>query len=94
MIDRVGKVRRFLHIILKVAAHAVLRAEHCGDVDPRRDQRIQAMRQIRCNRSRVGQQRHALALQRFAQRRVCEQAVNAKKRGHAASGAGNEKAKQ
>jgi hypothetical protein len=34
-VDRVGEVRRLHHVVLQVAAHAVLRPERRGDLDVR-----------------------------------------------------------
>src|SRR3546814_3042602 len=43
----IGEVGRLHHIVLKVAAHAVLRPEYRGDVDPCGDERVEAVRQDR-----------------------------------------------
>ena len=55
----------------------MLRAEHGRDVEPRRDQRVEAMGEVRGHRGGMGEQGDALALQRLAQGRVGEQAVDA-----------------
>ena len=91
---RIGEVWRLHHIVLQVAAHAMLRPEYRGDIEPRRDQRVEAVGQIRGDRSGVREQRDALAFERFAKRRVGEQAVDTEKDCHGLSGAPSVSAKQ
>ena len=59
---------------------------------PGGDQRVERMGQVRGHRGRMREQRDALALQRRAQLRVGEQAIDAEF--HARSGAGRSSAKQ
>ena len=51
---RIVVVRRLDHVVLLVAAQAVLRTESCADLDvAARDKRIERMRQILRDGSRV-----------------------------------------
>ena len=61
-VDRIGEIGRFDHIVLLVAAQAVLRPEGGGDVHARRDQRVEGVRQVRGHRSGMREQGDALAL--------------------------------
>jgi hypothetical protein len=93
-IGRIGEVRGLHHIVLKVTANAMLRPEHRGDIQPGCDERVEAVRQVGSDRGGVREQRDALAFERFAKRRVGEQAVDAEVNSHAASGAPSVSAKQ
>ena len=55
----------------------MLRAEQGGDVQPRRDQRVEAVSQVRRHRCGMREQRDALALKRLAQFRFGEQPIDA-----------------
>ncbi len=92
IVGRVGIIRRFHHIVLEIAAHAMLRPENRGDVQTRRDQRVETVRQVRRHRRRMGEQGDALARKRRAKRGVGEKAIDAEF--HAPPGAGSVSAKQ
>ena len=63
-VHRVAKVRRLGHVVLLVAAQAVLRTEGRGDVEAADDaQRIQRMLELGGHRGRMRQQRHAPAFE-------------------------------
>ena len=66
IVGGIGLVRRLHHIILLVALQPVLRAECAGDIDPRCDQRIEAVLQIPGDRRRMGDQCDSLAFERPA----------------------------
>ncbi len=71
------EVRRLDHVVLLVAAQAVLRAEGGGQLHvARRGQRIERMREICRDRRGMRQQRDALAGQRLAQRRLRQQTID------------------
>lgn len=72
----------------------MLRPEHRGDVDPRCDQRVEAVGEVGRDRGRVREQRDALARERSAQGWVSEEAVDTEQRGHAGGGASSVSAKQ
>ena len=55
-VGRVGEVRGLHHIVLEVAADAMLGAEHGGHVQPGRGQRVEAVRQVVGHRRRMGEQ--------------------------------------
>ena len=93
-VSRIGEVGRLHHIVLKVAAHAMLRPEHRGDVDPRRDEGVNAVGQVGGDRGGVREQRHALALERRPKRGGGEQAVDAEEGRHARPRASSVSAKQ
>ena len=85
--DRIGKVRAFDHIVLLVAAQPVLRAERGGQADiVERGQGIERMREVRGDRCRMRDQRDPLAVQRFAQIRLCQKSIDTEE--HGASRAG------
>ena len=77
-VHRIVEVRRLDHVVLLVAAQAVLRAEGGGELDvAARGQRIERMGQVCGDRGRMRQQRDALALERRAQGGFGEQAIDA-----------------
>ena len=76
--QRVAEVRRLDHVVLLVAAQAVLRAE--GGSQPevgQGGQCVERVGEVGGHRGRMGEQRNAAAGQRAAQGGVGEQAVNA-----------------
>ena len=74
---RVDLVRRLHHVVLLVAAQAVLRAEGGGEVNVAAGGKdIQAVLQVGGDRGGMGQQGDAAALQRRAQAGVFEQAID------------------
>ena len=90
---RIVEVRRLHHVVLLVAAHAVLRAERGADPDvAERHQRVERMRQVARDRSRMGEQRDTRAFERRTQGRLFEKAVDAEF--HRANAAGSSSAKQ
>ena len=79
---RVEEIRRFDHVVLLVAAQAVLRAEGGGQLEVGQGgEGVERMRQVGRHRSRVGEQGDAAAGQRAAQGGVGEQAVDAELNG-------------
>ena len=92
MVNRIGEIRRFDHIVLLVAAKAVLRAEGGGEVEPACRERVERMGEVGGDRGRMGEQGDALALERAAQRRLGEQAVDSEF--HGCGGAASSAAKQ
>ena len=77
-VHRIVEVRRLDHVVLLVAAQAVLRAEGGGELDVAAGgERIERMRQVCGHRGRMRQQRHAPAGERRAQRGFGEQPVDA-----------------
>jgi hypothetical protein len=73
---RVGEVRRLDHVVLLVAAHAVLRTEGGREAQvAARRQRVERVREIGGHRGRMGEQRHTAAGERRAQRGIGEQAI-------------------
>ena len=90
---RIVEVGRLDHVVLLVAAQAVLRAERGGELDVAAGgQRIERMGQVARDRGGMGEQRHAPALQRRAQGRVGEQPVDAEFHGASAVGSSQRKA--
>ena len=84
---RVEEIRRFDHVVLLVAAQAVLRAEGGAQLDVGQGgEGVERMRQVGGDRGRVGEQGDALAGQRAAQGGVGEQAVDAELEGLAHGG--------
>ena len=73
---RIELVRSLDHVILFVALEAMLRAKGAGDIEARRDQGIEAVRQVFRNRRRMSDQRDALSFERLAQFGVCQQAID------------------
>src|SRR3546814_17864302 len=61
----------------------MLRPEHRADIDPGGGERVEAVGQLGGDRGGMREQRDALAFERFAKRRVGEQAVDTEKRRHA-----------
>ena len=59
----------------------MLRAEHGRDVEPGRDQRVEAMRQVLRDRGGMREERDALAFQRAAKLGLGEQPVDSEQ-GH------------
>ncbi len=85
-VHRIVVVRRLHHVVLLVAAQAVLGAEGGGQVHPGQGgQGVQRMGQVRGDRGRMGQQRHAPSFQRRPQGGVGDEAIDAEL--HASSGA-------
>ncbi len=75
-VRRIEVVGRFHHVVLFVAAQAVLRAEGCRQLDVgQRGERVDGMDQVARRRGRVGEQRYAAAGERAAQRGVLEETV-------------------
>ena len=65
---RIVEVRQLDHVVLLVAAQAMLRTERGAELDVAAcGQRIERMRQVFRDRSRMREQRHALARERRAQ---------------------------
>ena len=91
-VARVGLVRGLDHVVLLVALDPVLRAERGGDIDAGGDQRVEAMRKVERDRSRMRDQRDALTFEGPAQLGLGEQAVDAEF--HAPRGAASSAAKQ
>jgi len=76
---RIGEVRRLHHVVLQVPAHAVLWAEHRRDGHAGRDQRVEAVGQIRGDRGGMRKQGHALVRQRGAKIRFGEKTIDSEK---------------
>jgi len=77
-VDGIDLVRRLLHVVLELAAHPVLRSKGRGEpdlLDPR--ERVEAVREIRGQRDRVAEERHALAAELLQEGRGCQQGVDA-----------------
>ncbi len=75
---RIVEVRRLDHVVLLVAAQAMLRTEGGGDLDVAAGgERIERMRQIGRDGSRMREQRHAPALERRAQGGLGDQSIDA-----------------
>ena len=75
---RIEEVGRLDHVVLLVAAQAVLRAEGGGELDVGQGrQRVERVRQVARHRRRMGEQGDAAAVERRAQGGVGEQAVDA-----------------
>ena len=78
-VDRIQKIFGFDHIVLLVAAQAMLRSKGGGQVDIiKRRQGIEAVHQFACHRSGMGKQCNPLASQRPAQIRIFDQTVYSK----------------
>ena len=81
-VQRVEEIGRFDHVVLLVAAQAMLRAEGGAQIDVGQGhQRVERMGEVGRYRGRVGEQRHAATGQRAAQGGVGEQAVDAELNG-------------
>ena len=77
-VHRIVEVGRLDHVVLLVAAQAVLRAESGGELDVAAGgERIERMRQVLRDRSRMRQQGDAPAGKRRAQRSFGEKSVDA-----------------
>ena len=74
------------HIVLLVAAQAVLRTERGGQVEAGGGERVEAVGQVAGHRRRMREQRDALAFERLAQFRVGEQPVDSEQSCAAAYG--------
>src|SRR4051812_34263224 len=77
-VHRIVERRRLDHVVLLVAAQAVLRAEGGGQrevVESR--ERVERMREVGGDRCGMSEQRESLAAQRAAQRGLAEQAIDA-----------------
>jgi hypothetical protein len=82
---RIAEIRRLDHVVLLVAAQAVLRTERRGDVQAaNRTQCVQRVLEVRGHRSRVRQQGHAPSFELAQQLAVRQQPVDAEL-DHAAS---------
>ena len=78
LMDRIAEVRRFDHVVLLVAAQAVLRPERGGELHvAARAQRIERMRQVPRDRGRMRKQSDAPAFERRAQCGFGEEPVDA-----------------
>ena len=76
---RIVEVRRLDHVVLLVAAQAMLRTEGSGDLHVAAcGQRIQRMRQVFRDGSGMREQRHAPAVERRAQSGFGDQSIDAK----------------
>ncbi len=76
-VGRVDVVGRLDHVVLLVAAHAVLRPECGGQAEVlMRCERIDRVREIGGDRGRVGEQGDATAIERLPDGAVEQQAVN------------------
>ncbi len=73
---RIVEGRRLDHVVLLVAAQAVLRAECSGEFHAGGGERIERVSQIRRDGSGMRQQRDALALQLTTQRLLVEQPID------------------
>jgi len=73
---RVHLVGGFDHIVLLVALQPMLRPESRGNVHPRRDEGIKAVRQIRRDAGRMRDQGDTFAIEGFAKGRIGQQAIN------------------
>jgi hypothetical protein len=80
--DRIGEIRALDHIVLLVAAHAVLGSDGGGELQIRQGgERVQRMGQVVGHRSGMGQEGDAAAGQRGAQGGVGDEAVEAELHG-------------
>ena len=78
LVDRIDIILGLDHIVLLVAAQAVLRPERRGQLDvAKRGERVEAVRQVARHRRGMGQQRDALAGERRAKRGVGKQPFDA-----------------
>src|SRR6185312_6930292 len=84
LVNRIGEIVRFNHIVLFVAAKPVLRPERGREFETGRRERVETMRKIACHRGGMGKQRNALALERAAKVGIGEEPVDSEKR-HASS---------
>src|SRR6478752_10272142 len=76
-VHRIAVVRRLDHVVLFIAAQAVLWSEGGADLDvAARDKRIKRMRQILRYRSWMREQGHALAFERCAQCRFGDESID------------------
>ena len=76
--DRIVEVLRLDHVVLLVAAQAMLRTEGGGDLDVAAcGQRIERMRQVGRDRSGMREQGDAPAVKRRPQSRFGDKAVDA-----------------
>ena len=76
---RIVEIRRLDHVVLLVAAQAMLRTERGGELDVAAGgQRIERMRQVGRDRSRMREQGDAPAAQRRAQIGFGDQSIDAK----------------
>ena len=74
---RIVKIGRFDHVVLFVAAEPMLRSQSRAEPDVAKcPQRIERMGEIPGHRRRVGEQSHAAAGERPAQRRFFQQSVD------------------
>ena len=74
---RIAKIRRLSHVVLLVAAQAVLRAKRGRDIQPaNRAQRVERMFEFGGHRRGVREQRHAPAFELALQIDVGEQAID------------------
>ncbi len=78
---RVREVRGLHHIVLEVASDTVLRSENSRHVQSRREQGVEAVRQVLRDRRRMSEKRDALAFERAAKLGVSEQPVDSEQ-GH------------
>ena len=69
------------HIVLEVAADAVLRAEHRRNLQPRREQGVEGVSQVYGNGGGVSEESDALAFEGLAQFRIGEEPVDSEE-GH------------
>jgi hypothetical protein len=77
-VQRIDVVGRLHHVVLLVAAQAMLRPEGGGEPQRcERRERIERMCERTSHRGRVSQQRHTPSQQRLAQRRFFEQTLDA-----------------
>ena len=85
---RIVEVRRLDHVVLLVAAQAVLRTECGGELHLRQlGERVERVLEAARQRSRMGEQRDALALERLAELGLLDQAVNAESHGSSSANA-------
>ena len=89
VVHRIGEILRLHHIVLLVAAHAVLRAESGRELEiAKRAERIERMGEVGRHRGGMGEQGHALALERGAKRGIGEETIDAEFHGDAHAMAG------
>src|SRR4249919_2000185 len=75
--DGIDEIRAFDHIVLLVAAKAMLRTKGGGEAQAGSGQGIEAVGEVAGDGSRMRNQGDALALQLFAQFRVGQQPLDA-----------------
>jgi hypothetical protein len=91
-VQRVVEVGRLDHVVLLVAAQAVLRAEGGGELHVAAGrQGVERMGQVLGDRGRVREQGDAPALERLAQGGFGEQPVDAESHGRTANGSSSAK---